>query len=158
MQSNAATLIPKGLIERKPIPRRGSQACMEKSTARPSCEWLKDEVEIFITTLESCLAGCPCAAALVRKSKWILAECDKLETSRLQATSQLLEEQDIFSRLSSCCVLALKWASRLIRLARRAGKVSNTTTGVNQQVLGNTTLSRQSQYWLAEKGSLSTSL
>ena len=66
-----------------------------------------------MNALEACLAGCPCTDKFAQRSKWILAEYDKLEMSRSQATSQLLETEDKLSSKNDTIALLRKMNSIL---------------------------------------------
>jgi hypothetical protein len=81
--------------------------------AEPACLQFKDEIIIFINSLEACLAGCPCADSFDQRSRWILAEYDKLETLRAQATAELLEAKDRVSSKNDTIALLRKMNSIL---------------------------------------------
>lgn len=82
--------------------------------AEPACLQFKDEVLIFMDSLEACLAGCPCADSFAQRSRWIIAEYNKLETLRAQATAQLLEAKDEVSSKDDTIGLLRKMNSILL--------------------------------------------
>lgn len=94
-----------------------SSTCFSGMHLRPMAEpaylQFKDEVIVFTNSLEACLAGCPCADSFAQRSQWILAEYDKLETSRAQATAQLLEAKDQVSSNNDTIALLRKMNSIL---------------------------------------------